>query len=129
MNWTEINKIHDDLVATVKAQEGTIWKESASELHSEYNEMPFWILLYEDSDVAAAHKIFKDIVSPYFISISPVNCTVAYTILKEDEEIQVDFLNDNNEIIEAGDTMSLGEFPVSEPRAGDNFFSSNDSKR
>jgi hypothetical protein len=43
-----------------------------TELHSPNFEMPFWVLLYEDSDLDAAHKAFKAVVQPHFGAISPI---------------------------------------------------------
>ena len=105
MDWTIINKIHDHLIDAVQAQDGKVWKESASELHSQYNEMPFWVLLYEDSDVNEVHKVFKSIVSPHFGDIDPV------------------------QILNGADKVKLGEFPIADPKSGDSFFRSFDSKR
>lgn len=120
--WPRINSAHDDMRARLEQQNGTLWKEVVTELHSPNLEMPFWILLYEDGDIEQAHSAFKSVVQAHTALIAPVQCTVAYVILTETAEISVDFLNDTSEILAAPQTRKLALYPDSAPRSGHSIF-------
>jgi hypothetical protein len=62
-DWDRINRIHDTLVEGARQLDGGPWKESAGELHADYNEMPFWILLYDDTPPMQAHEAFRRLVA------------------------------------------------------------------
>lgn len=111
MDWTKINAIHDVLMAEVRKQDGAAWKASASEMQSQYNELSFWILLYEDAQLAEVHGIFQGIVSQYFDAIKPVNLTVAYLMVVKGEKIQTDYMEGESEIMR--DQHLMGHRPTS----------------
>ena len=111
MDWTKINAIHDVLMAEVRKQDGAAWKASASEMQSQYNELSFWILLYEDAQLAEVHGIFQGIVSQYFDAIKPVNLTVAYLMVVKGEKIQPDYMEGESEIMR--DQHLMGHRPTS----------------
>ncbi|MBC9248292.1 hypothetical protein H4P12_16605 [Paracoccus sp. 11-3] len=111
MDWKKIGKILDLVASEVKRQDGTVWKASASELQSQYNEMPFWILLYEDSDLQNVHRVFQKIVRPHFSEIKPVKITVAYLMMVDGQKIQTDYLEGEGEIM--NDQHLMGRRPTS----------------
>lgn len=126
MDWDRINRIHDTLLEGIRRLDGGPWKESAGELHSEYNEMPFWILLYDDTPPMQAHEAFRRLVTPYIDQIEPVKITVAYRRLTATTDVFVDFLQGKTEIMAA---TSVGQRPDSAPRSTSTVFRSADSRR
>lgn len=111
MDWTKIDAIHDTLTAEVRKQDGIAWKASASELQSQYNELPFWILLYEDAHLEGVHRVFQGIVSQYFDAIKPVKLTVAYLMVVNGEKFQTDYMEGESEIMSGQHLM--GHRPTS----------------
>lgn len=88
-----------------------LWREVQGEFHSMYDEIPTWILLYEDSDLRECHEAFVKIVEPFMAEALPVQFTVSYSIRKGPFEIAVDFLNDNEEILNALSDSRFGSQP------------------
>lgn len=99
MNRKRVGEVCDLLANEVQRQDGVAWKASACELQCQYNEMPFWILLYENSDLQKVHGAFQEIVEPHFKEISPINITVAYLMVIDGEKIQTDYLEGESEIM------------------------------
>jgi hypothetical protein len=58
--------------------DGTIWKEVVGEVQPQYNEVVFWILLYEDSDLQLAHEKFCEIVAPQIDNLAPLQIALFY---------------------------------------------------
>lgn len=119
MDWNKINEIHKIIANEARKQDGAAWKASASEIQSQYNEMPFWILLYEDSNLQVAHDLFREIIGPYIEVSNPVKCTVAYLIVVNGEKIQIDYMEGEDEILNNKQpmgcrptSMGLGDFAI-----------------
>lgn len=117
-----LQEIRARTLRDLRALEGTLWREVQGELHLQYNEMPTWVLLCEDSDIQAAHRAFAEIVSPWFERAAPVQFTVTYTILTDRRDITVDTLMDNRDILKAVGAGTLGAMPESRARGGDDVF-------
>jgi|GEM_PF-6547368 len=126
MDWNRINRIHDKMLEGARQLDGGPWKEAAGELHSDYNEMPFWILLYDDSQPMQAHEAFRRLVAPWIDRIEPVQITVAYRRLTDTTDVFVDFLQGKAEIMAA---TSVGQRPETRPRSAVTVFCSADSRR
>jgi hypothetical protein len=129
LDWQPINHAHVGIVAALKDQEGTHWKEAASELHASYLEMPIWILLHKDSSIDQAHAAIRAILAPHREVLDPVSCTIAYLILTHSEEVQVDFLDGWAEIEAAPESRALGRKQIVGPRPANTMFDSLTSER
>ncbi len=125
-----IKNIRASTLSALKSHDGHEWKESAGEMHLQYQELPNWILLYEDSDIAECHRIFTEIVAPLMSKAGECNFTVSYTILTSDEEVFVDFFGDNDEILGASKNPDLiGARPSREKRRSRTIFDNTNSRR
>ncbi len=67
--------------------------------------MPFWILLYENSDLQNMHRVFQEIVGSHFNEINPIKITVAYLMVVNGEKIQTDYLEGESEIMSSQHLM------------------------
>jgi hypothetical protein len=103
-------------LAEMRLSIGQHWREVQGELQLSHNEMPTWILLYEDSDLPAAHRALCDILAPYMDEVAPVQFTVSYTLLTEAFEITLDTLMDNDDILGALDRPGFGKMPETAAR-------------
>ena len=93
--------IFGKILAALTAHSGKEWKEVKGEIHKQYNEMPFWILLYHDSNILSALKLFQEIVIPYMDKIEGVQITVGFQEFTSsgDKFIFHEFLENNEQII------------------------------
>jgi hypothetical protein len=114
--------IRQTTLAEMRLHIGRHWREVQGELQLSHNEMPTWILLYEDSDLAAAHRVLRDILAPYMDEIAPVQFTVSYTLLTEAFEITLDTLMDNDDILGALDRPGFGKMPDTAARDAGGIF-------
>ncbi|WP_308915962.1 hypothetical protein [Jannaschia sp. LMIT008] len=94
--------------AALEAEEGTLWREVRGAVHSQYDEIPFWILLYEDSDLGTCHRRFAAIAIPWMDVAAPLEFTVSYTILKGWSDTQLDMADGNAEIVAAVGNPAFG---------------------
>lgn len=123
-------EIRNETLGKLREGVGRYWKEVENQIQINYNEIPTWILLYEDSDIEESHAEFSRVVSPYFSEMGDVNFTVTYTIFKDGMDVQIDFLNDNNKIARGyGNAKTLGALPQQDPITEPIVFRSRDSKR
>lgn len=129
IDWAPINRAQDETVAALKRLEGTLFKEVVSELHAPNLEMPIWVLLFDAPDIEKAHLAVKAALAPHFTRLGPVTCTIAYLVLTETEETQVDFLEGQAEIEAAPETRPLGARPMTGPRMEGSMFKSATSAR
>ncbi|MBL4916586.1 hypothetical protein [Szabonella alba] len=129
LDWVPINRAHDTVVAALKRLEGTCLKEVASELHAPNLEMPIWILLYDAKDIGDAHQAVTAVLAPHYTTLGPMTCTLAYLVLTETEEIQVDFLEGRAEIEAAPEARPLGTRPMTGPRPESGMFETVTSSR
>lgn len=61
---TSINHDLDNILANLNQFTGTSWKEVAGENHDMFNELPIWILLYDDSDLEEARQAASSVIAP-----------------------------------------------------------------
>ncbi|MGI9385876.1 MAG: hypothetical protein ACR2OX_00455 [Methyloligellaceae bacterium] len=118
-----------EILPALKKLEGSAWKEVQGELHSQYNEMPVWVLLYEDGDPLEAWASFRDAVAPYLDKIAPLQLTASFSYFEGDKEVHVEFLQDSQAVMHGPEHWSFGEYASSEPRRDVTIFSSRNSKR
>lgn len=112
IDWDPINRRHDQMLAAVNALDGRAWRESAGELHSQFLEMPFWILVEEGCDLVSVHCQFVAIVAPHFDAIAPVKCTVAYNFIANGRQFQRAYFNNNDQIVRARPVDLIDEEPI-----------------
>jgi len=93
--------IQETALAQLRQLTGQFWKVVEGEFHSQYNEMPMWVLLYEDSDINESHAALCDVLQPFMADMGPVNFTVGYYTTDAALKHFWDFLNDNREILAA----------------------------
>ena len=99
MDWKKVSEIYDILASEVQRQDGAVWKASACELQCQCNEMPFWILLHDDSDLQNVHRVLQGLVGSHFNEINPIKITVGYLVVVDGEKIQTDHLEGESEIM------------------------------
>ncbi len=128
-NIKEIMSIHKQLVKRMASLNGTLWKEFISEVHFQYNEMPFLFLLYEDSDIQLVHKKFCEIVTHCIDKIAPIQIKLFYCVIREEKGFCIENIVGNEAVLSALGNGELGksEFPLSEGTL--KAFKSTDSKR
>jgi hypothetical protein len=114
--------IRQTTLAALRQFIGRYWQEVQGELQLSHNEMPTWILLYQDSDVAESHQVLRDILAPYMEQIDPVQFTVSYTMLTDAFDITVETLMDNDEILDALNRPGFGKLPDTTPRQANGVF-------
>lgn len=124
---SELQKSFEHCLGKARSYEGSLWREVQAEIQAGHGEIPFWVLLYEDSDLPTCHKAFVDAVKPLMDDFEPMQVTVAYKIFKDGLEVTIDTLMDNDEVIEALDGPSLGTMPDVAKLEGPNVFRATES--
>ena len=121
----------DDLIVNLSSQNGITWKEIHGEIHAEYGEVPFWILMYEKSDINQVLDEFRKLTSSFRFLIGEKQMTVAFREFSEDghEMIFHDMLETNEEIERGRGDWILGSSPSSRPFDGNSVFVARNSKR
>jgi hypothetical protein len=106
------------------AGNGTYWKEAVGELHSQNQEIPLWVLLYEDSNLLEAHKALCRTLRPHIEGLAPNQIVLFYEIIVGDN---VSFAKlHGNESVFSG-KIDLRWIPSE--RGASTVFVSRDSKR
>ena len=119
--------LREKSLADLDALTGKLWKEVRGELHAHYDEMPTWILLYDDSDLSECLARAQGILSQFMSRIAPVEFTLSFEVLDESDAVAYPPMIDNDEIMSA--TVSgLSKYAESRPR-GPSIFSSTTSSR
>lgn len=125
-----IRRIRAKTLQLLNSHDGKEWKESVGELHAQFNEIPTWILVYDDSDLSQCHEIFTEIVKPFFEKSSGYNFTVKYVMILGENQIFLDFLANNQEILEAClHSDKIGSMPIRDERSERDTFRSTNSAR
>lgn len=129
VNLKDLVVAHGQFICEAQEFSGTIWKEFYSELHSQFKEVPVWILLYEDSNLDEVYVKFKFIAESYIHRFPGFNFTVSFEVYRENRLLHIDFLTDNEEI-QRGWSLKppLGSTP-SFTRKKSGLFQSKDSRR
>jgi hypothetical protein len=110
------------------AGNGTYWKEAVGELHSQYKEIPIWVLLYEDSNLLGAHKALCRTLGPHIEGLAPNQIVLFYEIMVGDS-VTFAKLHGNEAVFSAGENGKIDLMWVSSERGLSTVFSSRDSKR
>ncbi len=101
--------LHKKLMAALTAHEGSTWKEVRSELHIQHQELPVWVLLYEDADPVEVHDIFRRTVVPFIDLICNTQLSLMYFMVKNGERFHLDYLESTTHILSAsGSREALG---------------------
>ncbi len=112
---------------------GAPWKEVWCEAHPQFNEMVFSILLYEDSDLKEAHKVFCHILARHVDAMRPLQAHVAYDKFTDSDlfylgSVGGDRRGGNEAVFAALENDDLGRFgPLTTDGTGG--YRSTDSKR
>jgi hypothetical protein len=114
--------IRQTTLAALRVHVGQHWQVVLGELQLSHNEMPTWILLYEDSDLKAAHQALCDVLVPFMEQADPVQFTVSYTILTDALDITVETLMDNDDIKDALNDPGFGTVPDTSRRQANGIF-------
>lgn len=128
----EIIAFSKEIEMALSEHNGGPWKEFLCEVHSQFNEMVFWVLLYEDSDLKKTHKVFCDILAPRVDSMKPFQASLDYFKFIDEGLFCVESLGgrrDGNEaVLDAlnDDNLGASGFPMQDT---DNIFGWTDSKR
>jgi hypothetical protein len=120
----DLVNIRQTTLAALRAFIGVHWQAVQGELQLSQNELPTWILLYQDSDLRKAHHVLRDILAPCMGQVDPVQFTVSYTLLTDALDITVASLMDNDEILDALDRPDFGGVPDTTARQSDGVFGS-----
>lgn len=107
---------------------GGPWKEVWCEAQPRHNEMVFWILLYEDSDLEETHRAFCGVLMRHIDSMRPLEAQLCYEKFTSEGLLLVDLLRGNEAVFSALNTKNLGA-SGSLLRNSANVFRSTDSKR
>jgi len=122
-----LNDAEEEILKILKAEEGLFWREVQLELQAHYEEIPIWILLFEDSDLHESHFRLAEILKPWMEVIAPVQFRVSYTILKGPLEITLETAMSNDEILEGLNSLDFGKYPQVSERSELTMFDSKDS--
>jgi hypothetical protein len=109
-------------------QSGGPWKEVWCEPQPRYNEMVFWVLLYEDSDLKETHKVFCSILARHVETMKPLEAYLSYEKLTDEGLIYVEAMKGNEAVFSALTKDQLGASP-SPSGSNTGVFRSADSKR
>jgi hypothetical protein len=90
----ELLRIRAQTLDALRALDGVAWAAASGELHLQHNEMPNWVTLRDDDNLAAAHRVFAAVFASHFAAMGRINATVAYSRGRA----QLAFLETNDEI-------------------------------
>jgi hypothetical protein len=126
-----LEAVFDELVVKLTNRNGKSWKEIRGEIHPQYNEIPFWILMYQNSDIGQVMEEFRKIVSAYKDLIGSLQMTVAFREFSEDgsEMIFHDFLETWDDIDRGKGDWPLGSRPTRRTFDGSSVFDARNSER
>ncbi len=118
----------NQILQELSEHSGGPWKEVYCEAHPQFNEMVFWVLLYEDSNLKETHKLFCGILAPHIENMKPLEAFLSYQRFTDEGRHLVERLKGNEAIFSAlkkdkleGSAIHLGETT--------GVFRSTDSKR
>jgi hypothetical protein len=115
-------------LSDLAAGNGTYWKEAVGELHSQYKEIPIWVLLYEDSDLLDAHRMLCRVLRPHIEGLAPNQIVLFYEVMIGDNVIFAK-LHGNEAVFSAGANGKMDLTWVPSERGLGSMFASRDSKR
>ena len=107
---------------------GGPWKEACGEMHAQYNNMVFSVLLFEDSDPKETHQAFCKILAPHIENMVPLEAQLFYEKFTEDGRVLIERMRGNEAVLAALKKDTLGGCVI--PLGGmKGVFRSTDSKR
>jgi hypothetical protein len=89
-----IGRTHARILAALWALEGKAWLEVQSEIHGDYKELPFWILLAADAPPIEAHRQFWRVLEPELTQLGDYHATVSYKAIADGCVLWHGFFND-----------------------------------
>ena len=89
-----IGRTHARILAALWALEGKAWLEVQSEIHGDYKELPFWILLAADTPPIDAHRQFWRVLEPELTQLGDYHATVSYKAIANGCVLWHGFFND-----------------------------------
>ncbi|MFC3691007.1 hypothetical protein [Chenggangzhangella methanolivorans] len=110
------------------AGDGTRWKEAVGELHSQYGELPVWVLLHEDDDLRQTHAALCETLRPHMERLAPLQIVLLYEVVVGGEAFAAR-LSGNDAVFSAasgGDTRLTWR---AQPRGLSTVFRSRDCRR
>jgi hypothetical protein len=107
---------------------GTHWKEVVGELQSQYNELPIWVLLYEDVDILETHKALCETLRRHMAALAPLQIVLFYKIMIG-ESVFTATLNGNETVFSAGADGKIDLRWVPSESGLSTLFTARDSKR
>jgi predicted deacetylase len=105
------------------------WKEFYSEIHIDLNEIVFWILLYEDSNVIEAHREFCKTLQKRTKDLSSLVIHVTYYFYEDEQGYYYNTLKGEEAIFSAIENGFLGKKRYSIESENILVFNANNSKR
>lgn len=100
------------MLKDIADRNGTLWKEAVGELHSQYNEIVLWVLLYEDSDLLEAHTALCETLGHHMDALAPLQIELVYEVQQQEKAFGAR-LSGNEAVFSAGRNgkMELRWFP------------------
>ncbi|MEO8548877.1 MAG: hypothetical protein ABI678_02865, partial [Kofleriaceae bacterium] len=108
----EMALLHERFERQLQGLVSRACKEAHTELHARHEELPAWILLYEDSVLADVHAAFVDVVAPLAGQAGTYEFTVGYYRFEDRRLIALDFLSSTEEVLRGWSIGPLGSQPV-----------------
>lgn len=116
-------------LSELASHNGTHWKEARGELHSQYNEIPIWVLLYEDSDLVQTHKALCETLRPHMEGLAPLQIWLCYEVVVGDRASAA-ILRGNDAVFSFGTNGKMElRWVAQQPDGISTVFKSHDSKR
>lgn len=117
-----------DVLKELAQHKGHAWKEVYCEVHPQFSEMVFWVLLYEDYNLHESHKIICNVLEKYIERISPTPAALSYDMFSSGSRFCVERLKGNEDVVSALEKDSFGTrgFLLKKPSS---IFFSTDSMR
>jgi hypothetical protein len=110
------------------AGNGTYWKESVGELHSQHKEIPIWVLLFEDSDLLESHRALCRTLHPHIEGLAPNQVVLFYEIMIGGN-VSFAKIHGNEAVFSTGENGKIDLIWVPSERGLSTVFMSRDSKR
>ena len=80
------------ILGELKKGDGVHWEMALGELHSSFNEAPFWILVDQVEDARNAAEAFSKVIEPHARAVPEIKFTVSFSCIQNNKKIFVDYL-------------------------------------
>lgn len=98
-----------EILVELRKGDGVLWEMALGELHSTYNEAPFWILVENVGDARKAAEVFSEIIKPHVNSNPDIQFTLAIYSIAGNKKIFIDYL-EGNDIFDEQKIEKIGNF-------------------